>query len=68
MRWNCYCGWTPDCRHRTSAFLKQLIIQDGPLVKERLRDQASTIGVPINQLLDCLAASVPGLVSAFRDT
>jgi hypothetical protein len=50
-----------------SAFLKQLLVQDRALVKERLRDQASAIGIPINQLLDRLAASVPGFVSAFRE-
>ncbi len=50
-----------------SKFLKQLLVRDRALVKERLREQASAIGVPINQILDRLAVSLPGFVSAFRE-
>jgi hypothetical protein len=39
---------------------------DHTLVEERLRDQAAAIRVPLNDLLDRLAESLPGFVSTFR--
>jgi predicted nucleic acid-binding protein len=49
-----------------SAFLKQLCALDRAIVEERLRDQAAAIRIPVNELLDRLAGSVPGFVSIFR--
>jgi len=49
-----------------STFLKRLMALDHTLVEERLRDQAAAIRVPLNDLLDRLAESLPGFVSTFR--
>jgi hypothetical protein len=49
-----------------STFLKQLAVLDRAVVEERLRDQATAIGVSVNDLLDRLAGSVPGFVSILR--
>lgn len=49
-----------------STFLKQLFVIDRDVVEERLGHQAAAIGVSMNDLLDRLAASVPGFISMFR--
>ena len=60
-------------KHKTevigpSTFLKQLFALDPALVEERLRDQAAAIRIPMNDLLDRLADSLPGFVSILRKT
>jgi predicted nucleic acid-binding protein len=49
-----------------STFLKRLLIVDHAVVEARLGDQAAAIGISFNDLLDRLAASVPGFVSILR--
>lgn len=49
-----------------STFLQRLLILDRSLVEERLRDQAAAIRIPVNDLLDRLADSLPSFVSALR--
>ena len=49
-----------------SAFLKQLATLDRNAVEERLQQQAVTIGISFNDLLDRLVGSVPGFVSMLR--
>jgi predicted nucleic acid-binding protein len=49
-----------------SAFLKWLAVLDHAIIEERLCDQAASIGISLNELLDRLAGSVPGFVSRFR--
>jgi hypothetical protein len=49
-----------------SAFLAQLWAIDGIGVRERLREQAAGIRIPISRLLDNLAKSVPAFVSEIR--
>ena len=51
-----------------STFLKRLLVLDPTAVEERLRDQAAAIRVPLTDLLDRLANSVPGFVSMLRET
>ncbi len=50
-----------------SVFLKTLWQTDEALVRERLNDQAKDIGVPISDLLDRLAKSVPRFVAQIQD-
>lgn len=62
----------PGRRHKVtvigpSTFLKQLCDLDRAVVRERLRDQAEAIGVSVAGLLDRLAKSVPGFVSAIQN-
>jgi predicted nucleic acid-binding protein len=49
-----------------STFLKQLFALDRAVVEERLRDQAAAIGLPVDDLLDRLAGSLPGFISILR--
>jgi hypothetical protein len=49
-----------------STFLKQLFDIDRAVVEERLGHQAAAIGISVNDLLDRLAASVPGFISIFH--
>ncbi len=49
-----------------STFLKQLADMDRAVVEERLCDQATAIGVSIDDLLSRLTGSVPSFVSVFR--
>lgn len=49
-----------------STFLKQLVDMDRAVVEERLCDQATAIGVSIDDLLSRLSGSVPSFVSVFR--
>jgi predicted nucleic acid-binding protein len=51
-----------------STFLNRLSVLDQMAVGERLSDQAAATGIPLNDLLDRLAVSVPGFVSGFRKT
>ncbi len=47
-----------------SEFLKRLLVSDQTAIDERLGEQAAAIGISLQNLLDRLAASVPGFVSA----
>ena len=49
-----------------STFLKELAGLDRAAVEERLWDQTQAIGISSDQLLERLAASVPGFVSLLR--
>jgi hypothetical protein len=49
-----------------STFLKELAALDRAMVDQRLAEQAATIGIGINDLLDRLGASVPVFISHLR--
>ena len=49
-----------------STFLMQLESPDRAVVERRLGEQATAIGVTLDDLLDRLAVSVPGFVSLLR--
>lgn len=49
-----------------STFLKRLFALDPALVEEKLREQAAAIRVPLSDLLDRLADSLPAFVSILR--
>jgi predicted nucleic acid-binding protein len=50
-----------------SSFLKLLASRERSVVEERLHQQASAIGISMNDLLDRLAGAVPGFVSVLRE-
>ena len=49
-----------------STFLNKLAALDRPTVEARICEQAAAIGVPVDNLLDRLAGSVPAFVSRLR--
>jgi hypothetical protein len=49
-----------------STFLKMLLSQDRGLLTQRLIDQASPLGEPVNKLLERLSIVVPKFVSEFQ--
>jgi hypothetical protein len=52
--------------YRRSIGDRILDVIDRALVEGKLIEQAAAIGVPLNDLLDRLAKSVPGFVSILR--